>query len=126
MRVHAHMYICVHAYIRMCVCLYAYIIMWMYIRLFSPPSSRESYPVAVVGVASAEDPKGEEEEEEEGGEEEEEESEGLRLAYSVEEVVSRKTYNKLKNFPAKIILCDEKKILVMITYVFFYRLTSYV
>ena len=82
--------------------------------------------MVVVGVASAEDlrgEEGEEEEEEEGGEEE---SEDLRLAYSVEEVVSRKTYNKLKNFPAKIILCDEQFLVVMITYVFFYRLTSYV
>ena len=50
----------------------------MYIRLLSPPSSRESYPVAVVGIALAEDPKGEEQEQEEGGEEEEE-SEGLRF-----------------------------------------------
>ena len=83
--------------------------------------------MVVVGVASAEDLRGEEgEEAEEEGGEEEEESEGLRFAYSVEEVVSRKTYNKLKKFPAKIILCDENVLLVMITYVFFYRLTSYV
>ena len=95
----------------------------MYSPLLSPPSSRESYPVVVVGVASAEDLRGEEGEEEEGGEEEE--SEGLRLAYSVEEVVSRKTYNKCKKISAKIILCDEIFLLVMIIYVFFYRLTSY-
>ena len=65
----------------------------MYSPLLSPPSSRESYPVVVVGVASAEDLMGEVEEQEEGGEEEEE-SEGLRLTYSVEEVVSRMMYNK--------------------------------
>ena len=116
---------CIYTYVCVCACMHTYIIMWMYIRLLSPPSSRESYPVAVVRVASAKDLKGEEEEQEEGGEEEEE-SEGLRLAYSVEEVVSRKTYNKFKNFPAKIILCEERFLLVMITYVFFYRLTCYV
>ena len=64
--------------------------------------------MVVVGVASAEDLRGEEGEEEEeeeggeGGEGGEEESEGLRLAYSVEEVVSRKTYNKLKKFRQKL------------------------